>query len=395
MPRHLSLMLMVAFLVMAGVLAGCSDEAADPLANNSTATDDFDQMDFSLPYGGLTISDEDEAFGDESLHLMMLAEDEELVDDPLADDPAVLELEEAGDRFYDPADPARPVFTFLKLRWGMLPGPEDTITVPAPPCEVTDWTGELHTDRGFVIVRRVVAFEQPADHLIFPRLDEKTVAFVSHTACRYDGLVIQIIERPYDPTAEGYTPNILHLNLPGYRGRFEVAQLAGLDELIEVDDLGNRIQLSGFKLGDINLCPKGFLSGRFRHLLVEPDLGESVVDDRPGDHMGNFVGTWTSLTGRIDGFLRGGYGLNQEGDRVFFGKYIDRRGHFRGLLAGTWEPAAEERNLATFSGHWINAAGHAEGRLGGRAYPVEGYPGGFFAGRWATLCDEEAVNEIR
>ena len=395
MPRPISLILMTLLLVMAGALAGCSDEASDPLANNSTAADDYDQMDFSLPYGGLTVSDESEAFGDESLQMMMLAEDEELVEDPLADDPVVVALEEEGDRPYDPADRDRPVFTFLRLRWGMLHGPDDSVSITEPPCDVTDWTGELHTDRGYVIVRRVVAFERPADHVIFPRLNAQTVAFVSHTACHYDGLVIQIIERPYDPTEEGYTPNILHINLPGYQGEFEVSQLGELDELIDVDDSGNKIQLAGFRLSDIAVCPKGFLSGRFRHLPVDSNAVEPGEEDPAGEHLGNFAGTWTGLTGRIDGFLRGGYGLNEDGERVFFGKYIDRNGRFRGILEGTWEPADEERNLAAFTGQWVSASGNIEGLLGGRAYPVEGYPGGFFAGRWATLCDEEAVDEIR
>ncbi|MBU8870613.1 MAG: hypothetical protein KOO60_07105 [Gemmatimonadales bacterium] len=385
MPRNPRVILMVALLLLGGTLIGCSDEAvdplaADPLADNSPSVDNYDLMDFSLPYGGLTTSDEAEAFGDGSLQLMMLAEDEELVDDPLADDPAISE---------------RPVFTFLKLRWGMLSGPEDSLRVNDGHCEVTDWTGELHTDRGLVVVRRMVAFEQPADHVIFPRLDEKTVAFVSHTSCGSDGLVIQIIERPIDPDAEGYIPNILHINLAGYQGEFEVGQLAALDLLIEVDEQGNQIQLTGFKISDLNICPKGFLSGRFGRIPGQGDAEEMGVDERPGEHLGNIAGTWTNLTGRIEGFLRGGYGLDQTGNRVFFGKYIDRQGRFRGMLVGTWELAAEERDLAAFSGHWVSASGNAEGRLGGRAYSVEGSSGGFFAGRWATLCDDEAVGEIR
>jgi hypothetical protein len=395
MPRHFSMILLFVLLAASVFVIGCSNETADPLADNSTASDNYDQMDFSLPYGGLTVSDESEAFGDESLQMMMLAEDEELVDDPLADDPAVLELEAEGDQPSDPTDPNRPIFTYLRLRWGMLHGPEDTVRVTEPPCDITDWTGELHTDRGLVVVRRVVAFERPADHVIFPRLDQQTVAFVSHTRCHYDGLVIQIIERPYDETAEGYVPNVLHINLPGYQGEFGVTDLGGLDELIDVDDLGNRIQLTGFQLSDINVCPKGFLSGRFRHLPEEDVSVAASADESTGQQLGRFAGAWTNLSGRIDGFLRGGYGLNADGERVFFGKYIDRKGRFRGMLTGTWDPADDARDLATFSGQWESASGRAEGRLGGNAYSVEGYPGGFFAGRWATACDDEATDEIR
>lgn len=53
--------------------------------------------------------------------------------------------------------------------------------------------------------------------------------------------------------------------------------------------------------------------------------------------------------------MRGAYGINAEGTRVFFGKYIDRLGRFRGFLRG-------------------------------RAYQLPVTPGGFYEGRWVTDC---------
>ena len=173
-----------------------------------------------------------------------------------------------------------------------------------------------------------------------------------------------------------------------------MAELAELDQFIPVDEMGNGMQLTGFTLSDISYCPKGFLSGRYRVLPADP-AGDDGTDEPAGCQVGTFAGLWTDLTGRIHGFLRGGYGLDAAGNRVFFGKYIDRRGHFRGLLRGTWEPAEEESELATFTGNWIGAAGQVEGYLGGRAHPVPGYPGGFFEGRWTTACDEQAAGEVR
>jgi hypothetical protein len=231
-------------LLMVGLLAGCSSDDTDPTAASQTGFDNYEQMDLSQTYGGLTETDEEEAFGDEALKAMMLAEEQDVVDDPLAMDPLVLELEELGRQPSDGDLRERPKFTYLRLRWGMLRGPDDTLQVE-PPCDVTNWTGELHTDRGLVVVKRLIRFERPLDHVIFPRLDHKTVAFVSHTTCHFDGLVIQIIEPP-EGTDPGTTePNMLHINTPGFSGDFEVALLAQMDEVFEVDDKGNRFQMCG------------------------------------------------------------------------------------------------------------------------------------------------------
>jgi hypothetical protein len=93
--------------------------------------------------------------------------------------------------------------------------------------------------------------------------------------------------------------------------------------------------------------------------------------------------------------MRGGYGVTEEGERVFIGKYINRHGRFMGLIRGDWYPADEERDLAEFRGQWISYGGNVEGLLGGQAHPVEDYPGGFYVGRWTTLCDDEAENLVQ
>jgi len=393
MPRLtniLKLSLVLGLLLSASLLAvGCSDESTAPV--ETAATDDYETMDFSLPYGGLTATDEEEAFGDAALKMELLTEDAEEIDDPMADDPEVLAMEEDGD---GPADgrPNRPVFTYVALRWGMLHGPDDSLGTLDTGCEMTDWTGSIRVDRGAVVVRRLIKFERPADHIILPRLDRQTVGLVSRTWCHFDGVVLQILERP---AAEGedLAPNRIHIDLGPYEADFEVAALGEMDEVYDVDSLGNQFQVTGFSMTDIDVCPKGFLSGRYRAVRAVVD-STSTSDESDVRHLGNFAGRWMSQTGRIGGFLRGGYGIDADGNRLFVGKYIDRRGHFRGFLRGTWEPAGEEIELASFSGVWVNAAETVEGRLGGNAYRVEGTAGGFFAGRWATLCDDEAVARI-
>ncbi len=394
MPRRnhfLRLALVLSLLAIGALLAaGCSDETAVPL--DTAATDNYEAMDFSQPNAGLTVSDEEEAFGDAALKMELLTEDAEVVADPMADDPEVLAMEEEGE---GPADgrPNRPVFTYVALRWGMLHGPDDSLSTVDSGCGVADWTGSIRVDRGALVARRLIKFERPADHLILPRLDRQTVGLVSHTGCHFDGVVLQILERPV-VEGQDVAPNMIHIDLGSYEADFEVAALGELDEVYDVDDLGNQFQVTGFSMTDTEVCPKGFLSGRYRMI---PATNDTTVagDENDARHLGNFAGRWMSQTGRIGGFLRGGYGIDADGNRLFVGKYIDRRGHFRGFLRGTWEPADEESDLASFSGVWVNAAETVEGRLGGNAYPVEGVRGGFFAGRWATLCDDEAVAKIK
>jgi len=392
--RNVSLLVL---LLIAGLVAGCSDSDTGLTESSLTASDDYDKIDFSLPYGGLTVSDEEEAFGDESLQAMLYAEDDELVNDPLLDDPEIQDLEDQGNRPHDPDGHGRPRFTYVKLAWGMIHGPDDTTRIDGP-CDPLDWTGEIHTDRGIVIVRRTLPIQTREDHVIFPRLNRQTVAFTSRTGCHFDGLLLQIIEppaNPGDPEADGAEPNRLHINTGPYSGVYQVNELSEINDLIDVDELGNRFLIKGFSVSDIGVCPKGFLSGRYR--LAPPPEEDADADggQEQGQRIGKYAGAWTTLDGRIHGFLRGGYGLNAEGERVFIGKFIGRRGAFRGLIRGAWEPGETDVDLASFEAHWVSASGNREGLLGGDAHPVEDYPGGFFVGRWTTLCDEEAEAEIR
>ena len=384
-PTRPALILAAALLAL-GLLAGCSDDAADP-AVSAAGGDDYAALDFSDPYGGLTASDEQEAFADEALLAMSLAGEGDEIADPVADDPAVREMLRRGEMAPDPADTTRPRFTFVHLRWGMLRDMMDTLAVE-PPCEVTDWTGSFHVDRGVLLVRRVIRFERPLDHIIFPRLDPMTVGVVSHTACGFDGVVLQIGERPDDDPS--LDPNVLHIALGDFVLDLPVADLVGLEEVYEVG--GNMVAVAGFGLQDIAFCPKGFLDGMWRRLPADRPDSLAAAD---GTQYGVFAGLWRELDGRLHGHLRGGYGIDAEGNRVLVGKYIGPRGHFRGLFRGTWTPGATDDGLAGFEAHWVNAAGTVEGLLGGEAFAVEDTPGGFFTGRWTTLCDEEAEDAVR
>ncbi len=374
------------FLLAAGMLVGCSSDETSLTTTSGSGLDDFDQLDLNQSYGGLTATDEEVAFGDEALKALMLAEEQEVVMDPLADDPVVLEMEERSRHRERYEIAQRPRFTFLRLRWGMLRGPDIT-TASESPCDMTDWTGTIRTDRGLVVVKRMIKFE-PADHVVFPRLDPRIVAFVSHTWCHFDGLVIQIVEPPLEDSTTPVSPNKLYIDTPLYQGEFLVSDLKAMNEVFDVDDLGNKFQLNGFGLGDIEVCPKGFLSGRF--LRVPMDDPEVVATEGEGHRYGSFAGAWYNLNGSIRGFMRGGYGVNADGERIFVGKFINRNGRFGGLYRGGWEPTSDDRGLGEFRGTWAARNGNLKGYLGGRSHPVEGYPGGFYEGRWTSLCDVEA-----
>lgn len=386
----LRIALTLGLLLAASLLVvGCSDDNTAPV--ETAASDDYASLDFGDPYGGLTATDEEEAFGDAALQLELLAEDAEAVDDPVAADAEVLAMEADGQE--PGTDPARrPIFTYVVLKWGMIHGPDDSLGAVDSGCDLTDWTGSLRVDRGAVVVRRLLAFERPSDHVIFPRLDRRSVGLVSHTGCHFDGLVLQILERPSDPEAGDYEPNRLHIDLGAFQVEIPVADLAEMDRVSEVDGLGNFFQITGFAMLDIVECAKGFVSGAYRPLPVAVDT--TATDEVRGQHLGQFAGRWMDPTGRIRGFLRGGYGLDPEGNRVFVGKYIDRRGTFRGFLRGTWEPGETDADLASFSGAWYDAAGTMEGRVGGEAHPIPDVPGGYFSGRWARFCDEDAVAKV-
>lgn len=388
--KNLKLTPLVAIaLMLALALAGCETSSDDGLTGSQqVGVDDYDGMDLNQPYGGLTATDEEEAFGDPYLMQMAAVEDDMAVEDPLADDPEVVALENAAGQD-DPGNPNRPRFTFLRMAWGMLDGPVDSTGAVDESVDLLDWSGMLTVDRGIVIVRRVILFERPYDHLIFPRLNRQTVAWVSHTGNHFDGLLIEIIERPGDLNSDSKTdpePNMLHFTTGPFTESFPVAELAELDEIYPVEPEGNAIHFAGFRLTDIIECPKGFLGGIWR--AVSDNVDTEIVEG------GVFKGRWVGLFGHLHGFLRGRFGINEEGERVFYGKYISRRGHFRGLLRGTWEPLPEYPGHGLFHGQWVNAAGTVEGVLGGDYFALPERPGGFFGGRWATLCDDEAVDSI-
>jgi hypothetical protein len=292
-----------------------------------------------------------------------------------------------GEQTGEPGDPRRPRFTFLRLTWGDLEAMPDSITGRVEDGELVDWSGSLRVDRGILVIRRVILFERPFDSIVRPRPARNVVAWNSHTGGHVDGLLVQIIEPPRDEDGDGEVdpgksdPNQLHVVTPQFEQSFLVDDLNTLDQVFPAATEGEAIHFAGFDLSNLDPCPKGFLAGIWHD------------DPATEDGSGFFRGRWVGLYGVTQGHVMGGYGFTEDGERVFFGKYISRSGQFRGLLRGTWDPG-EDPGTGLFRGQWINASEEVEGVLGGRYLDRVDRPGGFFQGRWATLCDDEASGQI-
>lgn len=346
-------------------VAGCSDDArlTSSDGDDVAGTNSLEEIDLDQSYGGLDYDDEPEAFGDAEL----LAEWDRAED-------LSAEIAEADSLVdTDPGLAAPDVRrTYLRILWGQLDGmPRDSLGT-ALPAQRVDWSGKLSVSEGAVAFARLIRFEQPFDHRL-PRSDRQTLEWVSHTAPHFDGILVCVLSRPDSTGAIG---GELSFRTGPFSQKFDVAELDGLDEIHEVDELGNAISFTARTVEPGRRCASGFLAG-FWHAAPET---------APFDG-GILRGLVLSESGRVTGFLKGRYGIDAQGDRVFAGKLIGRQGRVRGLVEGTWMPAADGRGMGSFQGHWAVRSGVHVGQLRGQ-YESRGEGGmGFFHGQWAELCD--------
>lgn len=341
--------------------AGCSDNPSNS-----------DISGISQEFGGYTVSAESPAFGDSELADMNDA-DEEVVDQILAS-PAVDSLVE---------DPESGRFHFRAV-WGQL---EYDSTV----AELTDWTGSLTVSRGGLVVRRLIKFEDGQDYYI-PRTEPNLVEWVSFTSVHHDGIAVDLfIPSPqpmFDTTVVDDStitidtvmpePVTLTFETGPYSRTFSLAELASLDEVVELDD-GNSISFHGIQWYEM-VCPRGGLSGQWGF-------------DEEGN--GLFRGMWINHRGHLIGWLQGTFETDENGQHVFYGKWIDETGAFEGLLRGTWTPkypavAANPNrpNLGKFDGYIYDADGAEIGALRGRYHSARYLAAGWFSGRWKLHCIE-------
>lgn len=342
------------FLAAGLVLAfGCGDTSS---ISDGSAADIANALE--QENGGLTMEDEapafgePEAFGDVGEYAG--------VEDATAQDPEVIRMREGPDA----------VQVNLIVEWGQIPGNPENETA-------RNWSGVFGVNRGAMIVRRVVKFEERTDHLL-PRPDRRHVPFTSVTLPHNDGMILTII----DPQPQSDEPLIFTYASPFPRDgdpsadptldqpqtivRVPVRDLVdGRVELL-LDDAGNRM-VAAAMARPLDVCERGFLAGRW---------------DKVEDGRGRFIGRVMNDEGEPVGHIRGIYGRRENGEQVFFGKFINLEGEFKGIFHGNYDDGQ-------FRGRWLHRSGD-HGVLGG--IYREGIPGpetgGHFVGRWAeTSCN--------
>ena len=340
-------------------LVGCGDNApSDALDGDPTD----EEIDLNTEFGGYDMDDESPAFGDDEL---MKSEDDGVdAEDVMDEDPEVISIGAAV---------TTDVYV-VRLAWGLLEGDSSNTAL-------TGWNGSISVDRGAVVVERLLRFEQE-DHIVRPRVDRKVVDLVSTTAPHWDGLLITVLDPIEDTLAS--VENVLSISLGEFEISYTTVQLAELEEIHDVDLLGNQFSVNAFLIDEFP-CGRGFLAGEWR---------------RTNEFGGDFRGRWTTYTGLGRGNLQGRWGVNEEGVNVFFGKYINLNGQFRGLLRGHWGHG-ESRGGGWFKGAW-HGSEEIKGMFGGvwrnewhgpvdETSALTDLRRGFFHGRWFEACDPGAL----
>ena len=350
-------LLIAAVSSLAFLMVGCDTDNSSPDLNESTSqTEEIDD-----PYGGFNTSDEMTGFGDDFL---MSDEGELDYEDEITDDPEVQAL-------FD--DPENALYA-VRVTWGYLTRDSTNTNEPV------DWSGYAEVDSGALVVARTIQFEPRQDYLIRPiraslMLDRERIDWVSQTTVAFDGVQLLFV----DPTA-GEGPNSLTIEVPLFNTTIELADLEDLDRTVAVDDLGHEIRIQAAKIDLASLCGRGWMSGRWERLDVNQD------DLRRGI-MGRFRGHWSNRHGTVGGYMKGFYGVNRNGNRVIFGKVINRRGTFIALMRGTWMPSQDTHGAGTFRAAWIDVSHQVQGGMRG-VWARRGEGMGFFHGAWRTQCDD-------
>lgn len=302
--------------------------------------------DLELTNGGLDTTDEAPQFGDTDTFAAASLEADRTVADAMDTDGTIAALRGS----------ASVAHLRVAILWGQLP-PDRAATTGH------DWTGRIAISRGALVVKRAVGFEGTSDQVL-PRVNRDVVQFESTTQPFADGLVLEVLADQADLA----TTTLTYTSRDGaVTATVPLAALATGPQSKDIDASGNRIIAMQLRTEDA--CDRGFVRGRWHAL-------------RPG--LGRFMGVATDADGAPTGHFRGIWGQRKDGAQVFFGKYIDGAGRFRGLMVGSYADGG-------FHGRWLIGTGdrgliqglYREGAAGDTI-------GGAFLGRWAeTSCAAE------
>ena len=379
MKRVLFSLLLVVFVFA----AGC-DSGTDNLATPTAGEQEENIVDLNSPTGGFSFSDEEPAFGESDLYTY--SSKEPVYNDALENDP---EIERWRER--------QGIKKFrLRAIWGRLARSYEDST--AADCCGLDWSGSMTFDNGVVIIEKLIAFD-PEDYIT--RRNKSTIEWVSHTCPHIDGIQVKLIAPPFKQdsleadSTETCEP-VLTIKTGPFTKSFTLKELESLQLMQPVDRCGNGSSINSQIIPPG--CPHGYLFGKWENVETDttaidsttspPDSTDSENDGRI--LLGHFRGVWIGHNGRIAGHVKGIYGINSLGERVFFGKYIDFKGHFKGILRGHFEPTPEitaEYSFphGIFHGKWFGKNFAQEGRLKGNwISDKDGH--GLFHGEWGKNC---------
>lgn len=359
---------------------GCSENPSDStsLSGELNLVDEF---------GGYTDKVESEGFGEEDL-LEEASQDEEYND--------VMLLAPGVDSLID--DPDVGYYHFRAI-WGQMCY-DSTVIDP------TDWSGSLTISRGAEIIRKVVRFELGQDYIL-ERFDRRIIEWHSITTVHNDGISVDLFVPPVmpefdtlqspvvdtlgdtawveviDTTYPEVEPVTVTFETGPYSRTFTMDELMKLDTIVYMED-SSAIAFHALKLDRIP-CPKGFLTGIWG------------VDEE-GNQL--FRGMWMNHKGNITGYLSGHYGVNEDGVKVLFGKWITTSGKFEGFIKGTYgyQPDDHANGNAFKKGPgWFRAMIYSANReeigiLNGKFQSARGHTNGFFQGRWKLRCNDLGAN---
>jgi hypothetical protein len=368
------ILLAISIIALFALAYGCQwlDTGTAPEAANSEQI-----MDLDSPTGGFTFTDEEPAFGEDELFDPMF--NEIAVDDSTADSTQVKELIRH-----------RNVKIFrLRSIWGHLISTyEDTLETHNTEYCPVDWSGMMKLEGGAILIERIIAFDKGD---CVTREDVGTISWTSLTGPHIDGLQVMLVVPwgPEDSTEAYVEPKLLFETGPFSR-TFSLEELASLSLIEPVDRCGNGISINAHIMPAY--CPYGFLAGAWKN--VPPDtIAAADTNDTEKIILGVYRGIWISERGTPGGYLKGVFGVNSLGDQVFFGKYVDMTGRFKGILKGTYGTCpvltdTAEYPYGFFRGVWINEDRVTAGGLKGHWVTRE--PGfGYFHGVWGQFCVEE------
>ncbi len=384
MKRFLSLSMILVFALIA---AGCESVSDDPTSPTS-GDPALQVVDLDSPTGGFTETDEAPLF-DEPETFMAIEEGEGQdcdYQDPLCNEEHVRNMEERhGVRIYR-----------LRALWGRMVAAVDDSSV-TDDCCVVDWSGGMILKGGVIVIERVLKFE--ADDEIV-RTGPNTIRWKSLTCPHVDGIQVRLIVPPVpDPdsttaqpgTDDGEIPEPTLTIVAGpYERTFTLDELEALKLMEPVDRCNNYMAIASHRI--LPGCPNGYLLGRWNN-VEEPDtLYNEDTGKIRGILLGHFRGIWVSERGWAVGHVRGIYGVNSAGEHKFFGKYINPKGEFMGIISGdyglnpTFTDGPLDTDLGWFEGLWYGRNHGVKGRLKGEWVTFEGQ--GYFKGIWDMLCNE-------